>query len=216
MDYKIFIGQNKYFARARAHAYESIKKLMLFSIILILPSVAGFSDANPDRQKKIDANANLFLHKGAAAKNQFIQQLAQETDPQIRVNILGILAACNLKSDSITAIEPSLSDTDPFVRSQALITLARIGGPAAVADLINTLTNDSNVGVRGTAVFWLGSLKDPSAMTAIGNAVEHDADANVRIEAAQALKTIGTSAARSQRRRGKNDPDERVRKLANE
>src|SRR5437899_6260736 len=167
MDLHIFIVQNKLFARARARIvrartrqsgrqaclpagrFESIKKLMLLSTILTLLPAAAYSAPKSNAQAKLDANANLFLHKGAAAKNQFLQQLAQETDPRIRVNILGILSACNLKSDSIAALEPSLSDADPFVRSQALITLARIGGPAAVADLIHALTNDSNVGVRG-------------------------------------------------------------------
>ena len=94
MDLHIFIVQNKLFARARARIvrararqsgrqaclaagrFESIKKLMLLSTILTLLPAAAYSAPKSNAQAKLDANANLFLHKGAAAKNQFLQQLA--------------------------------------------------------------------------------------------------------------------------------------------
>jgi len=193
-----------------------MKKLTLFSAILVMPLSVAHSDPNPQIQLKLDANANLFRQKGAAAKDQLLQQLASETEPQVRVNLLGILAACHLQSDSVTAIEPSLNDTHPLVRSQAVIAIGSIGGKKVVADLGQVLTTDTDAGVRGTAAFWLGSLKEASAIAVLGQALQQESDANIRTEIAQALKTIGTATAKSEMKKGKNDTDERVRKLVND
>ncbi len=216
MDLTILIGQKKILSRTRAHTYGSMKKLTLFSTILVMLSSVGHSDTNPQIQLRLDANANLFRQKGVAAKDLLLQQLSTETEPQVRVNLMAILSACRLQSNSVTAIEPSLNDPDPLVRSQAVITLGSIGGKRAAADLGQVLTTDTNAGVRGTAAFWLGSLKEKSAISVLGQALQQESDANIRTEIAQALKTIGTATAKSELKKGKNDSDERVRKLGNE
>jgi HEAT repeat protein len=215
MDLLNSIGQNKFFARAGAHAYETIKNLSLFSIIFALLTATSHSDVTPQIQTKLDANATLVRQKGCAAKDQILQQLAQESEPSVRMNMLGILSSCHQQTTA-TSIEPFLNDSDPLVRSQAVITLGAIGGKQAVADLENVLTNDTNIGVRGTAATWLGSLQDPSAVSSLGQALQQEKDANVRIEIVQALKTIGTSAAKSALKKGQNDTDVRVKTIANE
>jgi HEAT repeat protein len=215
MDLTIFIGRKKIFARAGAHAFESMKKLLFFSIILTLASAAAHSDENSDRQTKLDANASLIRLNGCTATNQILQQLSQESDAQVRVNMLGILSSCRSKI-TVALIEPFLSDSDPLVRSQAIVTLGALGGKKAVADLENALINDPNIGVRGTAAVWLGSLKDPSSISMLSQALGQEADANIRIQIVQALKSIGTSAAKSALQQGKNDKDARVKAIANE
>jgi len=59
-------------------------------------------------------------------------------------------------------------------------------------------------------------LKETSAISVLGQALQQESDANIRTEIAQALKTIGTATAKSELKKGKNDSDERVRKLGNE
>jgi len=166
MDLKLFIVTSKFFARARAHAYERETKRIVFSALLMMLPLAALADqlssADKDAklQSKVDAHRKIFRQ--------------------------------HLRAKDIAKIEPLLHDADPIVRSQAVATLGAIGGQKAVGDLRDSLLNDTDTGVRLASAFWLGSLKNRSAIEALKQAEQKDSDANVRTQATEALRKIST------------------------
>ena len=144
-----------------------------------------------------------------------IAQFAVETEPGIRAWIVRGTAGLDVPTGAVLA-RKALSDASALVRMAAAEALVKADGPDAVADLAAALAGETNAGVRHNIVSWLGSIKTGAARAALQQALAGDSDPNVRIQAARSLQRLGSAAAKKAVKAAKNDPDPRVRAIANE
>ncbi|SRR5258706_3464514 len=166
MERQLFIGRFKFFARVRAHAYETSIKRIVFSALLMMLPFAAHSDPISSEEKDVQIQSRTNAHR------KLFRQ--------------------HLQAKDVAKVEVLLHDADPLVRSQAVATMGAIGGKKALGHLEDSLLNDADAGVRLASAFWLGSRKDASATQALKQAQKNDSDANVRKQATEALRKIST------------------------
>jgi len=142
-------------------------------------------------------------------------QFGSETQPGIRAWLVRGVAGLDAAGGAVLA-RKALSDASPLVRMAAAEALAKADGAKAVPDLAAALAGEKNAGVRHNIVSWLGEIKTAASRAALQQALAGDSDPNVRVQAARSLQRHGSSVARSAVKNAKNDPDPRVRAIANE
>lgn len=150
------------------------------------------------------------------------ESFASEPRPEIRAWVLRGAVRLDPRAGAILA-KTALSDPDPVVRLSAVQALGETVGAAAVPALGAALVSETAVGVRQAIVFWLGGSSSGDAVAVVAKALASDPDPNVRAEAAQALDLLGRSvrgsarsSARQALKKARQDPDERVRRLAHD
>jgi hypothetical protein len=129
-----------------------------------------------------------------------------------------VLALGGLKDEN--ALEVVLwalkGDEDPAVREGAIWVLEKLGGPRAVNALTEAVSRDSDSFVRQTAVAALAKIDESKAVEPLTQALWSDRDPFVRYEALVNLVAVGGEHVRSALVRARKDPDQLVRKKAEE
>ncbi len=143
-----------------------------------------------------------------AAFTARLRQLADDDDPQVRINALRALATFADSSLAPTAAA-RLLDRDPNVTVQAAATLGALGGSRAVALLTERAAQGGTFALRRTALEGLAVADGAGAVTA-GRPWATDADWRVRATYAEVLGIAATDSARAALMPLASDADGRV------
>jgi hypothetical protein len=174
-------------------------------------SMDDLASADP-RNRRRAAEALRAMGTGAAAP-LVAAAVGRERDPEVKVALLGALAAlAEPAAAEIAARE--LADPRPAVRAAALEAVAALAGPAAEPRLVAAL-GDASAAVRRRGVLLLGFSRGASADEALASALA-DRDAGVSRAAALALAGRPNAAAQGALARALDHREEGVRRVAAE
>ncbi len=175
------------------------------------PWAEGFS-VSQSSMSRLLAVKSVFQGPNRRAASALEAAFFQE--PRASIRAWMVRAENHSAPGNISFLETALKDPNVFVREAAIVALGESKKPQAVKDLAPLLATEPEPGARITIAFWLGQLGGSSSVVALSQALAQDKDANVRLQAAQSLKEIGSSSALSALKQAANDPNPRVRGLA--
>jgi len=184
---------------------------------LRLPSAAAaLLDATQDadaltRQWAARALTAELADSGGMARAAFtarLRQLADDDDPQVRINALRALGTYADSSLAGTAAA-RLQDRDPNVTVQAAATLGALGGSRAVALLTERAAQGGTFALRHAALEGLVAAA-PAAAVAATRTWGTDADWRLRATAAEVLGVAATPDVRPALEALAGDADARV------
>ena len=201
-------------ARARYRTLIVSAFCMACAVVVGVLSAAA-QDVDVSSGTRLESVMALIRARDAKAGPELAARFDAEPQPGIRAWIVrgeGVLKA----AEGPALFKKALGDTSAIVRLAAVDALAQTVGPSSVADLNAAMAVETSAGVRHTIASWLGTFKTAASRTALQQALTGDKDPNVRVQAARSLKQHGTGAARQALKAAKNDPDGRVRGIANE
>ena len=162
---------------------------------------------------RMDAVMDAIRSKETSQTAWLINDFNSESEPGIRAWMIRGVADLSPQK-GLSLFEQGLKDPSAWVRLAAADALGRMGGAQAVSDLSAALASEKNPGVRQSAAFWLGRIGGAAATQALGQRLQFDSNPNVRLEAARALSRVKGARAAQELRKGRNDADERVRRVA--
>lgn len=160
---------------------------------------------------RIEAAQYLAREKAADQVPALAARRSAERDPRVKQAL--VVALANLGEPAFAALKAALLDPLPEARLEAVVGLGRLGTPQSTTELIAHFEREDNDGVRQQVLFWLGASRDSRALAVLQRGLQ-DGNPNLRAQAAHALGWLGTGTAKSAARKAAADPDERVRKAA--
>ena len=151
---------------------------------------------------------------GDSAVEPLIAAVPEASTRWVAVTALGMIG----DSRAVEAIAPVCRDIDPTNRGAAVMALGRIGDDAAAPALIDVVRSEEGGMIRAMAIKALAGMGGPGTVEFLTALIEDGArDVYDRREATQALGLIGgDEVAAILKRLSIEDPDEYVRKLAEE
>lgn len=164
----------------------------------VVPGVVPPGERMTELQKLREDAASASPEQKEQVATRLAGQVAQETDPLLRAEIVRTLGAYPTEQ-SKRILRNALQDTDRQVRLVACETWGDVGGAEAVQLLGEIVAHDSDIDVRLAAAKALGESGDPAAAAALAPALA-DADPALQYRATISLqqvtgKNLGTVAA---------------------
>jgi HEAT repeat protein len=191
-----------FFARVRAHTFETFLLLAVFSTIFpTLLSAAPKRDSadraisdlrGSDIRQKYAAIEALRDERSRRAADAIAEALGRETDPHLRLALLDALAAQGSPAHG-EAVRPLLSDPLPAIRQRAAQVLGLMGAANAEDLLIQTLAGEKDPAVKAAALRSLGLVGTEKSLSAVQGAAG-DADPSVRAQAQDVRQRLSKKA----------------------
>ena len=210
-----FLGSAPFASYTRARYRTLIVSAFCMACASLAVTRAGAQGVDVSSTTRLESVMTSIRARDLGAVPDLTSRFAAEPEADIRAWIVRGVAFLGAPQGP-ALFRTALRDSSPVVRMAAAQALAQTQGAKAAAELAAALTGESSGGVRHAIVESLGSIKTAASAAALRAALAGDADPNVRIQAARSLQRQGTAAAKRAVKAAKNDPDARVRAIANE
>jgi HEAT repeat protein len=141
-----------------------------------------------DRIEELKAIETVSAAEAPALAEQLAKEIQNEQDPQVRVQIIRVLA--NVPDVRAAAVlHAGLQDPEEMVRIACCEAWGVRGGSEAVEELATVLQAESNVDVRMAAARALGITKNSSAVQPLAEVLA-DNDPAMQRRAIESLKSV--------------------------